>query len=551
MIHTTALTKIHGIRTLFADVDLQLVKGERYGIVGANGTGKSTLLRLLAGLEIPTEGEVYLEPGARLGFLSQEPGQYEGVSILDTVMMGHGLLWEAIQEKEALLGRASVHFDEDRYVELEDVVLRYDGYELEARAQAILLGLGIPEDLHTSPLQELSGGFQQRVLLAQALCAQPDGLLLDEPTNHLDILAIRWLEQHLQRFPGCVALVSHDIRFLNRVCTRILDIDYELVTEYPGNYDDFEQARRLDRDQAQVKRTKQEAAVAAQKRSIARLQATGGRAGQAAIRKRRLEEDPLAPLPKSSRQRPRFEFAKKQRPGRIVLDAQGLSKAYGDLAVLLDISFQVERGERVAIIGANGVGKSTLLELLVGAREPDEGTVEWGYQTAYGYFPQHHHEALGDPDQTVRGSMWEATPADDMEGVMARLARVLFPASDANKQIQQLSGGEAARLLFARLAVARPEVLVLDEPTNHLDIESIQALGIALKKYDGTVIFVSHDRWFVDRLATRIIELRHGSLRDFRGRYGAFVGGGGRDHLSPEAEAKRARSDRKAGKKRG
>jgi ATPase subunit of ABC transporter with duplicated ATPase domains len=549
VISTTDLARVHGTRTLFEGANLNLVKGERYGIVGANGTGKSTLLRLLAGVEDPSEGDVHIDPTVRLGMLAQDHFGYEDVAILDTVMMGHKELWQAIQDKEEVLDKAEVHFDEDRYVELEDIVLRYDGYELESRACSILVGLGIPEHQHQQPMRVLSGGYKLRALLGQALCARPDAIVLDEPTNHLDILSIRWLEQYLQHYTGCAVVVSHDIRFLNRVCTRVLDIDYERITEYPGNYDAFEKAKALAREQHEARGKKREAEIAAQKRSIAKLKSTGGRAGQAASRQRQLDRDPLAPLPKSSRRRPRFEFFKKQRPGRIVLKAEGLAKAYGEKRVLQDVSFEVERGERVAILGANGVGKSTLLELLVGARPADTGTVEWGYQTAFGYFPQNHHQALGDPDQTVRGAMWEACPEDDFNGVMGRLAAVLFSTDDADKEVQHLSGGEAARLLFARLSLAKPEILILDEPTNHLDIESIRALSLALKRYDGTIVFVSHDRWFVNTLATRVLEIGEGGLKDFRGRYGAFVGTGGSDHLNHDAVAKKAKAARKAERK--
>ncbi len=548
MLTATGLSMTFGPQTLFEGADLQLDAGRRYGIVGANGSGKSTLLRVLAGQQHPSAGEIGLPRGCRVGVLDQDHFRYEDTLIIDVVMMGHAELWAAMSEKEALL--AVEPFDEDRYGELEDIIMRLDGYGLEARAEQILEGLGIPGHQHRQPLRVLSGGYKLRALLGQTLASEPDLLLLDEPTNHLDILAIRWLEQHLLRFEGCAVVVSHDLQFLDEVCTDILDIDYERVTAYPGSWSKFTRLKTEARQRAESEISKREAEIAKHKAFVARFKAQANKARQARSRQGRMEKLVIEPLPRSSRRRPTFRFEGRRRSGRKVLEVSGVSKAFGENQVLRDVGFEVQRQDRLAIIGPNGIGKSTLLKILVGELEADAGLATWGHEADFGYFPQDHMEALGDPNQTLLSAMWDACPHEDLGGVLGRLAAVLFNRDDAEKRVGDLSGGEAARLLFSRIAVKKPTVMVLDEPTNHMDIDSISALSQALRRYDGTIILVSHDRWFVTKLATRVLEIRGDGLQDYRGSYREYTRRGRTDHLHRGEVIKQAKRQRKARKKR-
>ncbi|MCP4809177.1 MAG: ABC-F family ATP-binding cassette domain-containing protein [Proteobacteria bacterium] len=546
MLTITDLSMGYGDQTLFAGANLQLDRGNRYGIVGANGSGKSTLLRILSGEEGSSEGEVKRPRNVRIGVLGQDHFEFEDVRILDVVMMGNAELWDAMVEKEKVL--AAEEFDDDRYAELEDVVLRYDGYSLEHRAAEILEGLGIPGHQHDMPLRVLSGGYKLRALLAQTLAAEPDALFLDEPTNHLDILAIAWLETFLTKFKGCAIVVSHDLRFLNRVCTHVLDIDYERVTVYRGNYDAFTKQKREERTRMEAVIGKREKEIEQHKAFIRRFKAKASKARQANSRQKRVEKMVIEDLPRSSRRSPKFKFDQRRKSGKRALTVKGVSKAYGDNHVLHDVTFEVDRGERIAVIGPNGIGKSTLLKILVGELEADAGEAEWGYEADFGYFPQDHKDALGDPTACVREALWEVCPTAEMGAVVGRLAAVLFSRDDTDKKVEHLSGGEAARLLFARVAVIEATVLVLDEPTNHLDIESISALAQALKKYEGTIIFVSHDRWFTDRLATRIIEIDADGVTDYPGTYREYVRRG-QDHLDAGAVVAKAKAERKNARK--
>ena len=533
MLSATGLGMHFGPQTLFSGVDLQLDPGKRYGIVGANGSGKSTLLRILAGQEISTEGDINLPKRARIGVLEQDHFQYEDVKILDLVMMGNRLLWDAMVEKEKVL--ETQPFDDVRYGDLEDIVLRFDGYGLESRAGQILEGLGVPTEVHQEPLSVLSGGFKLRALLAKTLAAEPDLLFLDEPTNHLDILAIKWLEEFLTSFAGVAAVVSHDLAFLDAVSTHILDVDYERVTLYRGNYSAFVRAKVEQRDRLEAEIAKRQKEIADHKAFIQRFKAKATKARQANSRQKRLEKIEIAELPRSSRRYPAFRFSQARPSGREVLNVRGVSKAYGDKQVLEDVSFTVQRGDRLAVIGPNGVGKSTLLKICVAELEADVGTADWGYEARFGYFPQNHDEALGDPTQTVKDALWQKLPEEGLGAILARLAAVLFSKDDADKAVENLSGGEGSRLLFARLDAEAAPVLVLDEPTNHLDLEGIEALAKALQAYEGTVIFVSHDRWFVNALATRILEIRPGHLDVYDGTYAEFLRQGAEDHLDRDA----------------
>ncbi|MGH9465204.1 MAG: ABC-F family ATP-binding cassette domain-containing protein [Thermoanaerobaculia bacterium] len=547
MIAVSGLGKSFGAQTLFASVSFQLNPGCRYGLVGANGSGKSTLLRILAGAELPSEGSVSIPKRLRLGVLRQDHFRYEEVPILDVALQGNAELWQAMLEKEEILAHAERTFDAERYAQVEDIVLHHDGYAAEAAAAEILEGLGIPAKLHREPLSVLSGGFKLRVLLAQTLAARPDALLLDEPTNHLDILSIRWLERFLSGFPGIVVVVSHDHRFLDNVCSHILDVDYETVTLYPGDYTFFSAAKAAQRALKEKELTKREKEIAHHQAFVDRFRAKATKARQAQSKLRLIEKkaEDLEPLPQSSRRYPSFRFPQRRPSGKTVLELEGLAKAYGENRVLEGVTLAVRRGDRLAILGPNGIGKSTLLKIALGETPADAGKVGWGHETYPGYFPQDHRAALADGGLTIEEWLWRSCPGEPIGFVRGKLGAVLFSKDEAQKRVENLSGGEAARLLFSRLGIEQPNVLVLDEPTNHLDLEAIEALVEGLAAFEGTLVLVSHDRWFVSRLATRIVEIRSDGIRDFLGTYEEYVERCGDDHLDAEVVALAARREKR------
>ena len=547
MISVSNLAKVYGDRTLFADVSLLLNTGERYGLVGANGSGKTTLLNILAGETDPSAGEVSMPKRARVGVLRQDHFLYEEHSILNVTLMGHRELWQVLTEKEALLARASESFDADRFAELEARTEDLDGYSAESRAATILEGLGLPARVHHDPLSTLSGGFKLRVLLAQVLAGEPDALLLDEPTNHLDILAIRWLETWLRDFPGMLVVISHDHRFLDNVSTRILDVDYETVQLYTGDYTAFLEAKRGERERREKEIANREREIAHHQRFIDRFRAKATKARQAGSKQRVIDRitEGMVELPASSRRYPTFKLEQRRGSGRQVLTVKGVKKAFGDNEVLHGVDLSVQRGDRLAVMGANGIGKSTLLKIVMGELEADAGAVEWGYETHPGYFAQDHRERFQPPGGTAEGWAWETCPDQTISFVRGHLGLVLFSGDDVEKRLRDLSGGEATRLVFCRLAMDQPNVLVLDEPTNHLDLESIQALVEGLQSYEGTIVLVSHDRWLVSRLATRIVEVREDGIRDFHGTYEEYVRHCGDDHLDADQVVLKARSQRR------
>jgi ATPase subunit of ABC transporter with duplicated ATPase domains len=545
MISVSNLEKSYGDRVLFADASFQLNPGERYGIVGANGSGKTTLLNILSGDAPATGGTVSIGKTLRLGVLRQDQFIHGDEEVLGVALMGHPELWEAMVEKDALLARAHEHFDADRFSVLEETVQRLDGYTAEARAATILEGLGLPAEVHRRPLSTLSGGFKLRVLLAQVLAGSPDVLLLDEPTNHLDILSIRWLEKFLHDFEGPVAVISHDHRFLDNVATGILDVDYQTVTLYHGNYTDFVEQKRGDRE-------RKEKEIAHHQKFVDRFKAKASKARQAQSKVKMIERkvEEMEELPGSSRRYPKFRFVQRRQSGREVLKVSGLKKAFGEKEVLHGVDLQISRGDRLVIMGPNGIGKSTLLKSLVGDLKPDRGAVEWGYETHPGYFAQDHHEQLEGLDRTAEQWLWDFCPSRDRGFVRGHLGMMLFSGDDGEKRLSALSGGEAARLVFSRLALEQPNVLVLDEPTNHLDLESIEALVAALREYEGTLILVSHDRWFVGQLATRVVEISPAGIRDYLGTYEEYVHACGDDHLDADTVVLKAKREDKKGKKR-
>jgi len=545
MISAIDLSKDFGAQTLFRGATFQLNPGGRYGLVGANGSGKTTLLRMLTGEEEPSTGSVSRPKRLTLGILEQDHFRFEALPIIDVVMMGHETLWNAMEEKEAVLERADTDFDADRYAELEDIVVSLDGYSFEARSGEILEGLGIPSNQHRNALSTLSGGFKLRVLLARVLAAQPDCLLLDEPTNHLDILSIRWLEKFLVDYPGCAVVISHDHRFLDNVCTHILDVDYETVSLYTGNFTAFTKAKVTDRARKEAEIAKREKEIANHQAFVDRFRAKNTKARQAQSKVKQIEKLAFDRLPQSSRRYPTFTFSQQRPSGKQVLEIEGISKSFGDKKVLHNVSLNLRRGDRLAVIGPNGIGKSTLLKILMGRLEPDSGEVEWGHQIFHGYFAQDHQDLLAGSKGTVEGWLGAACPGQSFGWVRAQLGKVLFSGDEVEKKVVNISGGEAARLIFARLAVDHPNVLVLDEPTNHLDLEAIEALVEALKSYDGTLIFVAHDRWFVSRLANRILEITEDRINDYPGTYDEYLANCGDDHLDADTATLRAKRAKK------
>ncbi len=555
MIAVSDLSKSYGPQTLFEGVSVQFNPGNRYGLVGANGSGKSTFLRILGGEEQPSSGTIAIPKRLKLGVLKQDHFRYESMPILEVAMMGNHDVWEAMVEKERMLAHgdadADSEFDAERYSELEELILHHDGYTLEARAGEVLEGLGIPTEVHRQPLSSLSGGFKLRVLLGQVLASEPDCLLLDEPTNHLDILSIRWLEKFLESYKGTALVISHDHRFLDNICTHIVDVDYATITLYPGNYNAFAAAKVADRERKEAEIDKQEKQIADHQAFVDRFRAKATKARQAQSKIKMIERIVIERLPRSSRRYPIFKFQQVRPSGRQVLELAGISKAYGDKKVLENVSLTVQRGDRLAIIGPNGIGKSTLLKIAVGDVEAGAGKLEWGYETHPGYFSQDHTEIKAGGKQNVEAWLWEAVPGEPIGFVRGNLGQVLFSGDEVKKAVGSLSGGEAARLVFCRLSVTKPNVLILDEPTNHLDLEAIEALVEGLKTYDGTLIFVSHDRWFVSQLANRVLEISPRGLQDFAGTYDEYLERLGDDHLDAEAVLRMRREQKKKSAAKG
>jgi len=547
MISVSSLGKWYGDQTLFTGVSFQLNRGERYGLIGANGSGKTTLLNILTGDVDPSAGTVSIPKSLKLGVLRQDQFVYEDEQILGVTMMGNPELWKAMKEKEALLAAPGDEFDNERFFALEETIERHDGYAAEARAAEILEGLGLPTEVHRRPLSTLSGGFKLRVLLAQALAGSPDVLLLDEPTNHLDILSIRWLEKFLKDFPGPAVVISHDHRFLDNISTHILDVDYQTVTLYGGNYDDFLRGKQEERERREKEIASREREIAHHQQFVDRFRAKASKARQAQSKLRLIEKksDSLEALPTSSRRYPSFRFEQRRPSGREVLKIEGIRKAFGDNEVLHGVDLTVHRGDRLAIMGPNGIGKSTLLKIIMGELEPDAGTVTWGYETHPGYFAQDHKEQFESPDHTAQDWISGYCPGRTIGFIRGEMGRVLFSGDEADKKLEALSGGEAARLVFCKLAIERPNVLVLDEPTNHLDLESIEALVDGLREFEGTLVFVSHDRWFVSRLADRIVEISAEGIRDYQGTYEAYVHECGDDHLDVDTVVLKARAQKR------
>lgn len=513
-----------GAKPLFENVSVKFGNGNRYGLIGANGCGKSTFMKILSGDLEPSSGNVSLDANERLGILRQNQFAYEDQRVLDVVMMGHAEMWAAMSERDAIY--ANLEASEDDYMraaELEAVFAEYNGYTAEARAGELLLGLDIPLEQHNGPMSAVAPGWKLRVLLAQVLFAEPDIMLLDEPTNNLDINTIRWLENILNQRDCTMVIISHDRHFLNSVCTHMADLDYGELRVYPGNYDDYMTAITQVREQLLASNAKKKAQIAELQAFVSRFSANASKAKQATSRARQLEKIKLDEVKPSSRVNPFIRFEQSKKLYRLALEVKDVSQGYGAEALFQNLNLMIAVGERVAVIGPNGIGKSTLMKTLVGAMPPRTGEVKWSENAEVGYFAQDHAEDFAE-DMTLINWMglWRKETDDD-QTVRGMLGRLLFSQDEINKSVKVISGGEQGRMLFGKLMLQKNNVMVLDEPTNHLDMESIESLNTALEHYPGTLIFVSHDREFVSSLATRIIELTPTGIVDFSGSYEDYL----------------------------
>ncbi len=520
-----------GEKTLFEQASFQLNYGNHYGLVGANGSGKSTLMRIFSGEVVSEQGYINFPADIKLGMLKQNHFIFEQDAIIDVVLMGKKPLWDAIKEKSRLTGGEEItEAIGKRIAELEIVIADYNGYQAEPEASELLAGLGIPQSQQYDLLNTLSGGYKLRVLLAQCLFSEPDCLLLDEPTNHLDIASIVWLEEYLNRFPGTCLIISHDQYFLNRVSTHIIDIDYEEIKIYTGNYQQFKKEKELEISHKEMEIVKQEKKKEDLQQFIDRFKAKATKARQANSKAKQLDRMEDIVVKRSSRISPSFLFDICRPSGKIAFSTKSLTKDFESIRVLEDISVAVSRSEKLAVIGPNGIGKSTFLKLLAGIINPTRGQVLPGHEIYAGYCPQDHQDVI--PDNTSPFEwLYSFSPGETIGTIMGLLGRVLIRGEDSKKSTAALSGGESARLIFAGMMLQKPNLLLLDEPTNHMDIESLEALGKALNAYTGTVVCVSHDRRFIESFATAILELKADGFDLYPGGYREYLEKQGEDYL--------------------
>jgi ATPase subunit of ABC transporter with duplicated ATPase domains len=528
LITTANITMQFGARPLFENVSVKFGDANRYGLIGANGSGKSTFMKILGGDLEPTSGNVSVDAGERVGKLRQDQFAFEEVPVIDTVMMGHGELWRVKEERDAIYANPDAsEADYMHAAELESRFAELDGYSAEARAGELLMGVGIPQSQHRGLMSAIAPGFKLRVLLAQALFADPDILLLDEPTNNLDINTIRWLEDVINESRSTIVIISHDRHFLNSVCTHMADLDYGEIRIYPGNYDDYMTASTQVRERMLADNAKKKTQIAELQSFVSRFSANASKARQATSRARQIEKIKLEDVKPSSRQYPyiRIEVDEREKLHRLAVSVQSISKRFPGMEkpLLQKFSLNVEAGEKIAIIGPNGIGKTTLLRCLSGDLEPDAGDVKWAEKARPGYFAQDHAaDFRQDLSLTDWMTQWRREHDDD-QAVRSVLGRLLFSGDEVKKSVRVISGGEEGRMLFGKLMLQRNNVLLMDEPTNHLDMESIESLNSALEKYAGTLIFVSHDREFVSSLASRIIEMKPDGITDFKGNYEDYL----------------------------
>lgn len=534
MISTANITMQFGAKPLFENISVKFSGGNRYGLIGANGCGKSTFMKILGNDLEPTSGTVMVDADERIGKLRQDQFAFEDETVLDTVIMGHSRLSEVKRERDRIYSLAEMSEEDGMKVaELEIEFAEMDGYTAEARAGELLLGLDIPLEQHNGPMSAVAPGWKLRVLLAQALFADPDIMLLDEPTNNLDINTIRWLEEVLNERKSTMIIISHDRHFLNSVCTHMADLDYGELRVYPGNYDEYMTASSTVRERMYADNARKKSQIAELQTFVSRFSANASKARQATSRARQIEKIKLEDIKPSSRQNPYLRFEQDKKLYRLALEVEGLSKGFEKTPLFQDLDMTIEVGERVAIIGPNGIGKTTLLRCLVGDLALDGGTVKWSENANVGYYAQDHASDFA-TDMSVYDWMdhWKKE-GDDEQVIRGTLGRLLFSQDEIKKPVKVISGGEQGRMLFGKLILQRPNIMVMDEPTNHLDMESIESLNTALENYPGTLIFVSHDREFVSSLATRVIELTPEGVVDFSGNYEDYL-------ISQDGEKRRA-----------
>jgi ATPase subunit of ABC transporter with duplicated ATPase domains len=528
MISVQGVSMRFGSKVLFDDVTTTFSVGRRYGLTGPNGAGKSTFMKLLTGEQPPQRGAV-VRPD-KVGVLRQDQYAFDAFRVIDTVIMGNHRLWSALEEREKLYAKTDMTDAEGmRLGELEGIVGDEDGYEAESNAAILLQGLDIPDALHDRTMAELQGGQKVRVLLAQALFGRPEALLLDEPTNHLDLDSIHWLREFLERYAGTLIVISHDRHFLNAVCTHIADIDYQTIITYTGGYDDMVLAKTQVRTRVEADNEQREKKIAQLQDFIARFSA-GTRASQVMSRKKEVERLQTTELARSNIQRPYIKFAMNRPSGRVALEATGVSKAFGGRKVVTQFSAIVNRGEKIVLVGRNGLGKTTMLKALLSDTpnlpmspgDIDAGTLKWGHEVSIGYFAQDHTGVIR-KGMTAVEWLHQFDPDASRQDIHGLLGQMLFSGEEGLKPTDALSGGETARLLFCRIMLQKPNVIVLDEPTNHLDLESINALNIALQKYDGTVFLVTHDEDLMEEVGTRVWHFDGRTIQDFKGTYEEYA----------------------------
>ena len=534
MLSTANVTIQFGAKPLFENVSVKFGQGNRYGLIGANGCGKSTLMKILGGELKPSAGNVSLDPNERLGKLHQDQFAFEACTVLNTVIMGHEALWHVKEARERLYALEAM--TEAQGMEVADLEVRFaelDGYTCEARAGELLMGVGIPIEQHAGPMSQVAPGWKLRVLLAQALFGEPDILLLDEPTNNLDINAIRWLEEMLNQRECTMVIVSHDRHFLNSVCTHMADLDFGELRLYPGNYDDYMTASTEVRERMLTNNARKLTQIEDLKHFVSRFSANASKAKQATSRARQIEKIKLEDVKPSSRINPYIRFEQGKKLHRLALEVDNLAKGFDGHSLFKGLNLMIAVGERVAIIGPNGIGKTTLLNCLEGSVPVDRGAVKWSENTDLGYVRQNRGKEFEDDLNLFEWMNQWRQKGDDDQGIRAILGRLLFSKDDSLKSVNVISGGEEARMLFGKLMLSKPNIMLLDEPTNHLDMESIESLNLALENYQGTLIFVSHDREFVSSLATRVIEMTPAGIVDFRGSYDEYLQSRGLEKAAP------------------
>ena len=524
MISTDNISMQFGSEPLFEEITVTFTKGAKYGLIGANGSGKSTFMRILTGDLEPSSGNIIVGKNERMAKLNQDQFAYEDIQIADCVIMGHQKLWDIKKERDRIYSLPEMSEEEGMQVaDLEVEFADMDGYMAESNAGDLLLGVGIPIESHEKQMSTLAPGMKLRVLLAQALFGNPEILLLDEPTNNLDINTIRWLEEILNSRNSTMIIISHDRHFLNSVCTDMADLDYGEIRLYPGNYDDFMTASTQARERLVLDNAKKKAKIDELQSFVKRFSANASKAKQATSRANQISKIKLDDIKKSSRVYPFIKFNYDQKIFNNILKIKNLSKGYGDLSVLKKINLDINVGEKVAIIGENGIGKTTLLSCVIGDDTLDSGEVKWSENVRIGYFAQNHSQDFKS-DKTLFDwmSQW-GQKEDDLQTIRGTLGRLLFSQDDIGKPVRVLSGGEQRRMLFGKIILQRPNVIIMDEPTNHLDMESIESLNSALSQFEGTLIVVSHDREFVSSLATRIIELTPDKISDYGSGYEDYL----------------------------